>query len=149
MVLEELRGGSQRLSTLFRERFVPVLVPPWNRVASEVSDHRTEAGLVGLSVFGRAPKEDPHCVNTHLDIFEWRPTRRPIGIDRAYSILSDELERRLAGDPEPIGLMTHHLVHDAKSWALLDELLPILAKHPALVWPDTTDLFGLSSQRIA
>jgi hypothetical protein len=149
IVIEELRSGFGRLSALFRERFLPVLVPPWNRVSEKVSRRRVEAGLVGLSAFGRAPIGDVHCVNTHLDIFEWRPVRRPIEIDRAYQTLSDEVERRLTGDSEPIGIMTHHLVHDWKSWALLDELLPILVEHPAVRWPAPPELFGLSPQRIA
>ena len=79
---------------------MPVLAPPWNRLSEEVGKRRAEAGLGGLSVFGRAPVADRHWVNTHLDIFEWRPVRRPIEIGRAYAILSDELERRLGGDPE-------------------------------------------------
>jgi len=142
IVIEELRSGFDRLSTLFRERFLPVLVPPWNRVSDEVSSRRADARLLGLSVFGRAALGDPQQVNTHLDIFEWRPARRPIEGDLAYATLAAEIERRLGGDPEPVGIMTHHLVHDDQSWALLDELLPLLAKHPAVRWPPVTALFG-------
>ena len=41
-----------------------------------------------------------------------------------------ELERRLAGDPEPIGIMTHHLVHEEASWDFLDELFGLTARAP-------------------
>lgn len=148
-VIEELHGGFDRLAALFRERFLPVLVPPWNRISDEVSNRRAEAGLVGLSVFGQATVGDPHCVNTHLDIFEWRPARRPIEIGLAYATLLDELKRRLGGDSEPVGIMTHHLVHDEESWTLVDELLRLLVKHPAVRWPAITELFGFPPQRIA
>ena len=33
-----------------------------------------------------------------------------------------EINRRLQGSAEPIGIMTHHLVHEEKSWELVDEL---------------------------
>ena len=63
----------------------------------------------------RAPK-------AYLDLIDWT-ARRALPRARAYAGLCAEIERRLAGDPEPIGLLTHHLVHDGQAWALLDELL--------------------------
>ncbi len=39
-VLDELRRGCERLQTLFPEKFLPVLVPPWNRIADAVRDRR-------------------------------------------------------------------------------------------------------------
>lgn len=147
-VIEELRLGFDRLAVLFPEQFLPVLVPPWNRIADEVREQRSEVGLAGLSIFGPAPAGAPHWVNPHLDIFEWRPTRRPVDRAAAYAVLSAELERRIAGDPEPIGIMTHHLVHDDESWELLDDLLALLRSHRAATWPSASELFGLP-QRIA
>jgi hypothetical protein len=102
-----------------------------------------QAGLVGLSTFGPSPKGDCHQVNTHLDIFVWRPVRRPLDRAAAYARLCAELERRLAGDPEPLGVMTHHLVHEEESWNFLEELFSLTAKHPAVRWPKIGELFGL------
>lgn len=146
-VLGDLRQGFERLTALFPEKFLPVLVPPWNRISDAVREARGKIGLVGLSTFGAPPTRDPHWVNTHLDIFEWRPVRRPLERAEAYALLALELERRLAGDPEPIGVMTHHLVHEEKSWDFLDELFGLAAKHRAVVWPEVGELFGLSKKR--
>jgi hypothetical protein len=52
VVLEELRAGREKLERLFPERFLPVLVPPWNRIGHAVREARTEVGLLGLSAFG-------------------------------------------------------------------------------------------------
>jgi len=47
---------------------------------------------------------------------------------------------------EPIGLLTHHLVHDAAVWRLLEALLDRLAGHPALDWPAVAAMIGESVQ---
>ena len=84
----------------------------------------------------------------HLDIFEWRPRRRPLRRAEIYALLASEIERRLADDPEPIGIMTHHLVHQEESWDFLDELFGLTAKHPAVAWPTVEDVFGLAAPGI-
>jgi len=145
-VLEELRLGFDRLAELFPAQFLPVLVPPWNRIADSIRVRRQEIGLKGLSTFGKAPSGEPCWINTHLDIFEWRPIRRPLEPSEAYAILATEMDRRLTGDPEPIGIMTHHLVHDAASWAFLDEFFELIERHPAVVWSLHNGLFGLAQQ---
>jgi len=145
--LDQLRRGSERLSALFPEQFLPVLAPPWNRIAEDVRNARGDAGLAGLSTSGPAgggpAAGEPHQVNVHLDIFEWRPARRPLSRAEAYARLLAEAELRLEGDAEPIGIMTHHLVHEPASWSLLDELLATLAKHSAARWPEIGELFGV------
>lgn len=138
--LDQLRRGRERLSALFPEQFLPVLVPPWNRIAEDVRNARVDVGLAGLSTAG--PAGEPHQVNVHLDIFAWRPARRTLSRAESYSRLSAEVARRLEGDAEPIGIMTHHLVHEAASWSLLDELFATFAKHPAARWPEIGELFG-------
>jgi peptidoglycan/xylan/chitin deacetylase (PgdA/CDA1 family) len=142
-IVGELNEGRVRLVRLFSGQFLPVLVPPWNRVSGDVVRARTEAGLVGLSTSGPVG-QDPHQVNVHVDIFQWRPFRRPITLTEGFSRLAAEVERRLAGDPEPIGIMTHHLVHEEESWRLLEKLLGLLEKKSrAVAWPSTAELFQI------
>jgi hypothetical protein len=140
--VDQLRRGRERLISRFADRFLPVLVPPWNRIADDVRNARVDVGLAGLSTSGPA-KGEPHQVNVHLDIFAWRPTRRTLSRAETYPRLTAEVARRLAGDDEPVGIMTHHLVHDTASSSLLDELLDTLAKHPATRWPEIGELFGI------
>lgn len=145
-VLDELRLGFDRLAALFPVRFLPVLVPPWNRLAPSVDARRQDAGLAGLSGFGPGSGR-PHCVNTHIDIFDWHGTRGLLPPSRIYALLSGEIERRLAGDSEPIGLLTHHLIHRSESWRFLEEFLTLTAAHPAIDWRPLPALFALSPSR--
>jgi hypothetical protein len=138
----ELQAGRERLAARFR-RFLPVLVPPWNRIGAAGDAARRAAGLTGLSLYGPNRSGDPHQVNTHLDIFDWKGTRGPRARSDAYAVLGAELARRLAGDAEPVGILTHHLIHQPASWALLDELFADLRNHPAVAWPAVADLFAL------
>lgn len=139
-VLDELSRGFDRLRTRFPEKFLPVLVPPWNRVADEVRDQRRLTGLIGLSTIGPAEPQLRHCVNVHIDVLDWKPPR-PMTPPRVYAQFCTEAERRLAGSDEPIGLMTHHLVQEEPSWALLDDLTSLIARHPAVSWPPIAELF--------
>ena len=142
-MLSELELGKQRLEGLFPAAFQPIFVPPWNRIGAAADRARREIGLAGISTYGPKPASDPHQVNTHLDIFEWQTTRGPMSRAHAYAILCDELRQRLDGDPEPIGILSHHLVHQAESWALLEELFALLRHHPAVRWPAIGELFRL------
>ena len=142
-VLKDLGRGFDRLQGLFAEQFLPVLVPPWNRISDAVREARSSLGLAGLSTSGPVPAGEPHQVNVHVDIFAWRPTRRPLSRAEGYERLGIEVERRLAGAPEPLGIMTHHLVHEAASWALLDEMLAMLTEHRATRWPEVRQIFDL------
>lgn len=143
VVLDELKAGAARLRALFGERFLPVLVPPWNRIGAEVNAARASVGLAGVSLYGEKRSADPHWINTHLDIFDWKGTRGPLQRRRAFAILSQEIERRLAGDAEPLGILTHHLRHEPASWALLEEIFAATARHSAVAWPPLDALFRL------
>lgn len=142
-VASDLRAGFERLSRLFGEKFCPVLVPPWNRISTSVQGATKPIGLKGLSAFGPAAAGEPHQVNTHLDIFAWKPERRPLSRGEAYAALNNEIERRCSGEDEPLGILTHHLVHQRASWDFLDELLGLIARHPAVHWPAIGELFEL------
>ena len=143
-IAEELRMGFERLRELFSEKFLPVLAPPWNRIGDAAKAGMCASGLLGLSTFGPAATGEPHRANVHLDIFAWKPARRPLSPAEVYAGLSREVLRRLDGDAEPIGIMTHHLVHTEESWALLAELLGLLRGHPAVSWPSIPAIFGLA-----
>ena len=50
------------------------------------------------------------------------------------------LQDRFEGSREPIGLLGHHLVHDAAAWDFLGELFEATAGHPAVEWVSATAL---------
>ena len=140
----ELRLGFERLRRLFPEKFLPVLVPPWNRIGAAAKAAMPSVGLRGLSAFGPADPGAFHQANVHVDLFAWRPARRPLPLSEIYAGLCREVLRRLEGAAEPIGIMTHHLVHGEESWSLLEEVFALLRRHPAVAWPTIPALFDLA-----
>jgi len=143
-MLDEAAAGRAALAGLFPDHFLPAFVPPWNRIGEGVRAGLPGAGLPGLSTFGRTASAEPHRLNTHLDLMNWREARglAPAEADR---LLTAEIDHRLdgGGEGEPIGLLSHHLQHDEAAWALLGVLLEVLAPRAELVWPPVPALFDL------
>lgn len=136
----EAERGLSALRGLFGDRLFPLFVPPWNRMAADMPGRLAAAGYRTVSAFGAPPRERGGIawINTHLDLIDWRGSRSAVPLDALLDTLCRELRERREGrrDPhEPIGLLTHHRVHDQAIWDLLDRLLDRLAGHPALEWP--------------
>lgn len=129
-MLAELREGQRRLQAAFGPRLLPMLVPPWNRIAPELVAALPQAGFAALSVFGREKPGPVPMINTHVDIIDWRGSRggRPVGA------LLDEIRDWIAAPPPAIGILSHHLVHDAAAWEFLEGFLALTARHPAVEW---------------
>lgn len=150
-VLAELAEGRRRLERLFGPRALPaalpVLVPPWNRIAPAVAERLGEAGIHGLSTFG--PRRLTHpgvaCVNTHLDPIAWKEGKRFLGEAESLGMAVAHLRARRAGSVdtrEPTGLLTHHLVMDDETWAFAERFLSTVRSHPAARWLPPDALFG-------
>jgi hypothetical protein len=144
----ELAIGQARLSEMFGERFLPVLVPPWNRIAPALLPRLPGLGFRGLSTWGarerRQAAPDLVQVHTHADPIAWRRGRIFGGADRVIDALAGHLEARREGraDPqEPTGLLTHHLVHDEPGWAFLEALAERLSNRPGLRWVGAPEAF--------
>jgi hypothetical protein len=142
-VLAELAAGRERLGGLFNGRFLPVLTPPWNRIGEEVAARRREAGLPGLTTFARMHAGDPRCINTHVDIIDWKRGRAFAGYGKMLTVIEEEIARRDGPAPEPLGLLTHHLDHDAGCRDFIEAFLSVTADHPAVRWQVLPDLFRL------
>jgi hypothetical protein len=147
-IIDELQQGQRTLREAFAARFLPVLVPPWNRIAPEVVDRLPDAGFCGVSVF--APRPSPQaapglrCCNTHVDLIGWRRGRVFIGDDAAAARIAHHLCERRAGRcdaDEPTGILTHHLVTDDSAWAFLDVLFEATRAHSAAQWLDSETIF--------
>jgi hypothetical protein len=144
-ILDELANGRQRLQALFGDRFLPVLVPPWNRMAPAVRDGLFGIGLMNYSVYGPRAPEDGAATNTHADIIDWHHGRGFVGTAAALRLVTGHLAARREGraDPnEPTGLLTHHLVQDEAGWSFLTELVYRLNRQGAARWLAGTAIFG-------
>ena len=147
-VIEELARGFERLVCVFGARFVPVLVPPWNRIAEAFLPPLPGIGLRGLSTFGTRARAEPRPglrqINCHVDPIDWRGGRG----GRDHRVLAGELAAHLRARREgrcdagePIGLLSHHLDHDEAGWAFIEAFLERAAAHPAAHWPAADALF--------
>jgi hypothetical protein len=149
-VAAELERGRVRLDTLFPGRHLPMLVPPWNRIAPGVIDRLPGLGYRGLSTFkARAQAEiRPGLVaaNTHIDIIDWAQTRTFASVDAALDTAVTHLVWRRTGaagvDPdEPTGLLTHHLAHDEACWRFIADFVARTARRPVARWLPAALLF--------
>lgn len=123
---DELNRGLEIMNKFYPERLVPAFVPPWNRIAPELIGFLGEAGYSALSRFGPAPdvRTDDGIaeINTHVDIMDWRGgkiCKDPAVLTR---LLAEALAQSVAGARYPIGILTHHLVHDDAAWNFLEDL---------------------------
>ena len=153
-VLAELAEGGTGLKTAFGSRFLPVFVPPWNRIAPAVSAGLPRLGYRALSAFGPRAVAEPVPgllqVNCHADPIVWREDKRFAGASATLERLRAHLAARREGhaDPsEPTGLLTHHRDMDPMCWAFLEELLGRLRTHPAVTFPPLPSL--LAAPRLA
>lgn len=138
VVLDELKQGFTRLQGLVPNQFVPVLVPPWNRIDCKVVAGLPALGFRGLSVFGPAKPAPLAVVNTHVDLMDWRGTRGGRASDDLFAeILAASMQTT------PVGILSHHLVHDAQAWRFLDQLFDLTANHPGCIWQTLPKLLPL------
>ena len=142
-IAADLTAGFQTLSRAFAEKFIPVLVPPWNRIEPRVYNVLTEIGFVGLSSMWARTRDYPSSellqINTHLDPVHWRKGRGFIGEYRALAQVHRHLYARRTGlrdTNEPTGILTHHLDQNEAVWAFCERLFDTLNQHCSVQWLD-------------
>jgi hypothetical protein len=147
-VAADLLAGQRRLTTAFGKRFLPVLVPPWNRISERVVERLPALGFVGLSTFRARARAEPVPgiiqINAHCDPVKWKQGARFTGTGPALDDLIGHLRARRTGavDPdEPTGFLTHHLALDASAWAFVAELLDRTRAHPRISWQNAREVF--------
>jgi hypothetical protein len=128
-VIAELATGQDRLERLFGSQFLPVMVPPWNRIAPFLVPMLPEMKYLGLSTFAPRTRAEPVAgfrqANTHVDVIDWRGSRGFVGADAALA-----------------GVVSHHLVQDGDSWRFVEELFAHISGHAAGKIVSAGDIFG-------
>jgi hypothetical protein len=153
-----LQVGLGVLEGAFGADFLPVLTPPWNRVAAPVLPLLPRLGYRGLSRFDEIPYRLPEPspaglreINTQVDVIDWRGGRGFVGTEAALGRLVAHLAARRNGAAArsiSTGILTHHLVHDTATWRFLENLQDWLARRgelrafqdPRSLWPHSEDL---------
>jgi hypothetical protein len=136
LVLAELSDGFEVLSTSYAERFVPLLVPPWNRIADDLVAYLPGIGFTGLSTFGHEKPAAIRMINTHVDLIDWKGTR---GGRAADSLLGEFIEN-IRATQKPIGFLTHHLVHDEAAWHFMENLFEATAILDGRLWVSSREI---------
>ncbi len=127
------KAALARMRALFGSDMLAMFVPPWNRIDATVTSGLAAQGYVALSTFTPRRRK---CsaglvqINTHIDPIAWRAGGGLLApeelIAKTVTLLQDRREGR-ADCTEPLGFLSHHLVHDEAIWnfskAFLTELL--------------------------
>ncbi len=126
-VLAELREGGRRLAELFPDSLSGILVPPWNRIAPDVAARLHECGFTAISTasWHRTGTILPE-LNTQVDVMDWTGGRIGHRLDAVAAELRRRLEQARALGGAPIGILSHHLVHDEIAWTTLESLIAYL-----------------------
>lgn len=139
VIAAELADSLSLLQHAFGARALPVFVPPWNRIDEGIARRLPALGYAGLSTFAerREAGDPPGFVqaNCHWDPIDWKGTR---GLKAPAKLIAElaaliAMERAKPAEARrPIGLLTHHLVHDGWMEAFLERLFTRLANAPAI-----------------
>ena len=155
--LAALAEEAQLASAAFRSHFgrPPVFVPPYSRISPHLERRLTQFGFKrlsnipgrtqrGLAKLHRSLSHLPHLprylampvpnVDIHIDVIDWRAHSAKSSHQVASELLGELRMRRKGYIPPhtPIGVLTHHLVHDDLIWQSFEELLENLAAEPAV-----------------
>jgi predicted deacetylase len=123
---------------------LPVLVPPWNRIAPDVLAALPSLGFAGVSAWreGLQATQGLTIANATVDLIDWRGG----GQMKSAACLHAEIasQRANAGAKGVrIGLLSHHLRMNSAGFANLEELLRTLSSCATVRWPAIRDIFGL------
>ena len=148
-VLADLALGREQLEDLFESSFLPVIVPPWNRISHELFQAVASRGYTGISAFG-SPASDQETyglilANAHCDPIRWKTGARFAGVSKTISQLVTHLEARRTGqidNHEHTGFLTHHIDLDSEGWEFSARLAAVIDSHPAAQWVSALSVFG-------
>ena len=143
-ILHDLSSARSRIETLFGAKVVPIFVPPWNRMTPEAAALLPQSGFRAISALGREgkPREHVQTINVHLDIIDWRGSRGGRNPDDLIAELAGHLAWARENERTAIGILTHHLVHDAAAWNFLEDLFAETVGHPAVRWVRASELLS-------
>jgi hypothetical protein len=146
------RADAERALHTFCRHFPgvpPIFVPPFNRIDAAMVRELARLGFVGLSgsqrplerrvarlidrfewtpVINLARSEFLPRIDAQIDLIDWKSGSARDACDVAEMLVA-QLRLRRKGFltlHSPIGLLTHHRVHDEKIWHLLESVVAFL-----------------------
>lgn len=132
-VLNELTHSRQNIETLYGQTASKILVPPWNRIDDTVASRLSDMGFELVSTFSENfVKTGLLQLNCQLDLMHWKPVRIGKNLDEIFDELLVRLQQARLDNYAPIGILSHHLVHDENAWESCAVLMRIINKHSAI-----------------
>ena len=133
-LMVDMENGREILQNLFPDNLSILFVPPWNRICEKALVASRLVGFKGISGFGwKFVHEGQSYLNTHVDIIDWKHNKMGKSTEVIITEISKNFETSRQNGYVPIGLLTHHLVHDENVWAILGEVFEIL-KTNSIKW---------------
>ncbi|KIC48228.1 polysaccharide deacetylase family protein [Tateyamaria sp. ANG-S1] len=133
--------GLATMQALFGAALRPMFVPPWNRVQDALLPDLVAQGFTVLSTFGARTGSEAvpglTQINTHIDPIWWKGTRDLVDPDTLIQSAVAHLRARRHGTEdaeEPLGLLTHHLVHTPTIWAFTSAFIHEMLSGGATPW---------------
>ena len=144
----DVKKAKDALTSLFGDSVLNCFIPPWNRISSELVSYLPDLGFSSISTFGDRKTEYPAPnllqINTHVDLIDWKKSRKFIGGKSMTTQLTNCLRYKRSkelGHFEPIGLLSHHLKMNKKDWEDFETVCFILKNHTAAYLADPNELF--------
>jgi hypothetical protein len=127
--LDRTKKGFDGMAAAFGDRFMPILVPPWNNISQQLAANLADTGIAGLSCSGRRGSAVAYKIkvfNSWVSLNNFAMLEAPfdpsIIVDKYVRAIRNRMGRtqdRL----EPIGLTTHHLVTSEAQFRFLQGLI--------------------------
>jgi len=142
----DIETGRRRLEQLFGAALSPIFTPPWNRCTRATGEGLVEAGIQVLSCDVTAPRLALPALQELPVRIDWQRRRRPelpFAAERGAALAA------AASEGGPVGVMLHHAVMDRDDDRQLEELLLLLARHPAVRCRTMSAVAGVPAESVA
>jgi hypothetical protein len=147
-VADEFTCGRRILCELFPSRSLPVFAPPWHRFDDSYLPLLRASGFGAISRKGVRLTRIAFALvqsNIHCVPIRWTdpPSFGSEG-DHLQAVLNHLQGRRFGtcDTTEPTGILTHHLVQDARSFEFMTRLAAAIADHPGASWLGAREVFS-------
>lgn len=118
----------------------PIFTPPWNRCTEHTAVALAD---LGFQVLSRDRTAVPFGLSGLAEVpvtVDWFAKSRCGPLTREQ--IGEQIAEQIVERPGPVGVMLHHAVTDIEHLSLIDQLLALVARHPAAL---STSILGCST----
>ena len=116
-------------------------VPPWNepsdRLITAIAEAKYNSYSIGVNGHARGGLKH---IGAQVDILRWKDKPHFKGRRRVFDAIREQLEarRKRGAFDEPLGILTHHLVHDEAAWRFIEWFVAFT--RPRFDWRSLSEL---------